>query len=334
MTVPKVTVIMSVYNDERYVREAVESILNQTFRDFEFVIINDGSTDRTREILLSYNDERIRLLDQENKGLTPSLNRGIAYARGEYIARMDGDDITDPTRLEKEADFLDRNQTIGLVGTFAYRIDEEGRIISLYTYKTTTDEIKKNLWVDCSFCHSSVMFRKACIDMVGGYREKVGPTEDYDLWFRITERFNAANIPEPLHFFRIDPQGITVKKRFDQLRYMRLVRRLAEDRQKQGWDDLEHWSHDQISQTLENLFPKTPENEKAVMLDNYIYLADIYYVTGDHRQSASWLFKYLRYGRPNRRGLKLLVKLMLNILLPRAIMWRIRQASHRILINS
>lgn len=333
MAEPRVNVVMSVFNDERYVGEAVDSILNQTFRDFEFIIINDGSTDRTREILSSYRDHRIHLFDQENMGLTKSLNRGLSLARSEYIARMDGDDISDSTRLEKEVRFLDQNRDVGLVGTFAYRIDEQGKRISLYTYKTTNEEIRKNIWVDCPFCHSSVMFRKACIDTVGPYREKVGPTEDYDLWFRITERFDTANIPEPLHAFRIDPQGITVKKRFDQLRYMRLVRRLAEERQKQGRDDLEHWSHDQISQTLDAIYPRTPENERAVLLDNYIYLADIYYVTGDHRRSASWLFKYLRNSSLNRRGLKLLGKLMLNILLPKAILRRIKQISHTVFSN-
>jgi glycosyltransferase involved in cell wall biosynthesis len=333
MTVPKVSVVMSVFNDELYVGEAVDSILNQTFWDFEFIIINDGSTDRTGEILSSYRDNRIRLLDQKNRGLTPSLNRGLALARGEYIARMDGDDISDSTRLEKEVLFLDRNPDIGLVGTFIYRIDEQGRRISLYTFKTTFEEIRENLWVDCPFCHPSVMFRKSCIDVVGLYREKVGPTEDYDLWFRITERFGAANIPEPLHMFRINSHGITVSKRFDQLRYMRLVRMLAEERQKNGMDDLGSWTQERIDQTLDSLFPRTPENKRAVLLDNYIYLADIYYVTGDCRRSASWLFKYLRNSRPNRRGLKLLGKLMLIILLPKTILRRIKQASSTVLPN-
>lgn len=325
MAEPRVSVIMSVLNDERYIGEAVDSVLNQTFRDFEFIIINDGSTDRTGEILSSYRDDRILLFDQKNRGLTQSLNRGLSLARGEYIARMDGDDISDPARLEEEVRFLDRDQDIGLVGTFAYRIDEQGRRISVYTYKTTTEEIKKNLWVDCPFCHSSVMFRKACIDKIGAYREKVGPTEDYDLWFRITEQFGAANIPVPLHSFRIDSKGITVRKRFDQIRYMMLVRLLAEERQKKGQDNLEHWTQEQIAHTLDTLFPKTPQNERAVLLDNYIYLAEIYYVTENYSLSLSWLSKYLRGYPTGYRGLKLFGKLMISVLLPSAILKRIKQ---------
>lgn len=316
MTVPKVSVVMSVFNDERYVGEAVDSILNQTFRDFEFIIINDGSTDHTGEILSAYRDARIRLFDQKNRGLTPSLNRGIALARGEYIARMDGDDVSNPTRFEKEVLFLDRNPDIGLVGTFAYRIDEQGRHISLYTYKTTYKEIRENIWVDCPFCHSSVMFRKACIDTVGPYREKVGPSEDYDLWFRIIERFDTANIPEPLHSFRIDSGGITVIKRFDQLRCTMLVRLLAEERQKKGKDNLENWSEEEILQILENMLPRTPQNEKTVLLSNYIYLAEIYYVTGNYRLSCVWLTKYLKSKPMDSRGLTLLAKLMIVTFLP------------------
>jgi glycosyltransferase involved in cell wall biosynthesis len=128
---PKVSVVMSVYNNESYIREAVESVLNQSFKDFEFIIINDGSTDRTREILTSYTDERIRLFDQENRGLTISLNRGLSLAKGSYIARMDGDDISDPERFAEEVRFLEQNEKIGLIGTYAHRIDEQGRIVSL-----------------------------------------------------------------------------------------------------------------------------------------------------------------------------------------------------------
>jgi glycosyltransferase involved in cell wall biosynthesis len=333
MNEPRVSVVMSVFNDERYILDAVESILNQTFRDFEFVIINDGSNDKTGEILSSFQDERIRLFDQANQGLTPSLNRGLALARGAYIARMDGDDLSDPTRLEKEVLFLDRNRDVGLVGTFAYRIDEQGRRIGLYTYKTTYEEIRENLWVDCPFCHSSVLFRKTCIERIGAYREKVGPAEDYDLWFRITEQFAAANIPEPLHAFRIDSQGITVNKRFDQLRSVRLVRRLAEERQKTGHDPLESWSQDRIDRTLDALFPRTPENVRTVLLDNLIYLAEIYYVTGDYRRSASWLFKYQRQLPLNARGLRLWGKLALALLLPPATLQRLKGASRAFHLN-
>jgi glycosyltransferase involved in cell wall biosynthesis len=324
---PKVSVVMSVYNDESYIREAVESILNQSFKDFELIIINDGSTDRTREILSSYTDERIRLFDQENRGLTISLNRGLSLSNGSYIARMDGDDISEPERFAEEVRFLEQNKKIGLVGTYAYRIDEQGRIVSLSKYKTTTEEIREDLRVDCSFCHSSVMFRKICTEEVGMYREKVGPSEDYDLWFRIAERFDVANLPVPLQKFRINSQGVTVARRFEQLRYIMLVRLLAEERKKYGRDSLERWSLEEISAILENFLPKTPENERTVLASNYVYLADVYYVTGDYRRSLNWLARSLWVKPVDLRGWKLFGKILISIILPNAILRHLRRGS-------
>jgi glycosyltransferase involved in cell wall biosynthesis len=327
MIIPKVSVVMSVYNDESYIREAVESILNQTFKDFEFIIINDGSTDRTRDILLLYTDKRIRLFDQENRGLTKSLNRGLSLAKGSYIARMDGNDISEPERFAEEVRLLEQNEKIGLVGTYAYRMDEQSQIVSLYTYKTTTEEIREDLWVDCSFCHSSVMFRKICAEEVGMYREKVGPSEDYDLWFRIAERFDVANLPMPLHKFRINSLGVTVARRFEQLRYIMLVRLLAEERKKYGRDSLELWSPEEIEAKLENFLPKTPENERTVLASNYVYLADVYYVTGDYRRSLTWIARFLWLKPVNLQGWKLFGKILISIILPKAILRHLRKGS-------
>jgi len=115
---PKISVIMSVYNGEKYLREAIESILNQTFRDFEFIIINDGSTDKTSEILSSYNDPRIVIINNKrNIGLTKSLNKGLKMVKGEYIARQDADDVSLPERLERMVNFLDMNRDVGLLGS-------------------------------------------------------------------------------------------------------------------------------------------------------------------------------------------------------------------------
>ncbi|HRU87460.1 MAG TPA: glycosyltransferase [Syntrophales bacterium] len=328
MKAPRVSVVMSVYNDERYVKAAVESILHQTFRDFEFIIVNDGSTDGTREILSSFHDGRIQVFDQENRGLTASLNRGLALARGEYIARMDGDDVSIPERFAREVAFLDENPSIGLVGTFAYRMDTRGRRVNLYTYKTDPVEIRENLWVDCPFCHSAVMYRKACIDTVGGYRQRIGPAEDLDLWFRITEHFDGANIPEPLHSFRIDPLGVTVEKRFDQLRAGRLVRLLAEKRRETGHDPLDDWTEEELNETLEELYPKTLENIRAVNLANAIYLAEVFYVTGALRESACWLYRYLKGKPADTRGWKLLFKLAAGTALPPSVLTKIKRLRH------
>ena len=127
---PKVTVLMSVYNGEKYLQEAIDSILEQTFKDFEFLIINDGSTDKTGEILESYHDLRIKIINNEkNIGLTKSLNKGLKLARGEYIARQDADDISMPERLEKEVEFLETHQDYAVVGAFAKIINKNSEIL-------------------------------------------------------------------------------------------------------------------------------------------------------------------------------------------------------------
>ena len=168
MTAPKVSVVMSVYNGERYLREAVESILNQTFIDFEFVIIDDGSTDDTLGILERYTDPRIRLVKNgRNIGLTESLNRGIRLARGKYVARQDADDISLPERLSSQLLFLDKHRGIGLVGTSFDIIDSSGRLCEQVILPTDNETLQELLWVRNCFCHGSVMMRKEYLDALG-----------------------------------------------------------------------------------------------------------------------------------------------------------------------
>ncbi len=247
---PKVSVVMSIHNEEKYIKKAVDSILNQTYEDYEFIIINDGSTDRTQNILESYTDNRLRIVKQENLGLTRSLNRGIKLAGGEYIARMDGNDISLPERFEKQVEIFNINKKVGLVGSFVEHIDENGNYIKLYSYPTKNEEIKKVLWSDCPLCHSSAMFRKECIEKVGYYREKIGPAEDYDMWFRISEHFDVENIADPLHKVRIKSEGISIDRKFDQIRSSLLVRMLADERKRYGKDNLDRLTKKELMEIL------------------------------------------------------------------------------------
>ena len=306
---PKVSVIMSVYNEEKYLRQALDSILSQTFADFEFIVVDDGSTDGTRSILESYRDPRIRVFSQDNQGLTKSLNRALSIARADYIARMDGNDISRRERFERQVDFLDRNPDVGIVGNFSYRIDEKGRRVNLYTYPTDGDGIREALWSTCPMCHSSVMFRRACVERVGPYREKVGPTEDLDFFFRVSEIFETANIPEPLHSFRVIANGITLRRRFDQMRYELLVRMMARERKENGRDRLEEMSDDEITRLLDHLLPRTRRNEGRVLRQNWIHLAEVSYVSGDYGCSAQWLSKFILMNPLSRRGWVLAAKL-------------------------
>jgi len=250
----KVSVLMSVYNGEKYLREAIDSILNQTFTDFEFIIINDGSTDKTKEILESYSDVRIRLFHQENMGLTKSLNRGLKDAIGEYIARQDADDTSYPERLEKQVKYLDENHETGLVGTQVVIIDDRGREIVTYNNLVENDKIQKELIRNNTFCHGSVIFRKECLNKVGYYREKFKYTQDYDFWLRIAEIFKVANIDNILYKLRKPLDSITRRKTSQQLNHHLLAIELAKERRRAGKDRLEMIEMDEIVSTLRNLY--------------------------------------------------------------------------------
>lgn len=209
---PKVTVLMAVYNGERYLQEAIDSILAQTYHDFEFLIINDGSSDSTWEILNSYKDPRIRLLNNDsNLGLTRSLNKGLKLAEGELIARQDGDDISEPERLAKQVAFLETHPEVALVGTQYKEIDSEGQLIRECNLPYDSTQIRWDILFYCPFVHSAVMFRRATItEHIGFYNEDFLYAQDYDLWWRIVRCFPSANINEYLMKLRINPSSMTV----------------------------------------------------------------------------------------------------------------------------
>jgi len=222
---PKVTVLMSVYNGEKYLKEAIDSILNQTFSDFEFIIINDGSTDNTLQILKKYKDSRIIIINNsKNIGLTKSLNIGIKKTRGEYIARMDADDISLSNRLNEEVIFLENNNKCAVVGTFIKMINEKSKIIGIEEKPITNKKIKKLLVVDNCIIHGSTMIRKKCLEEVGHYDESFVRSQDYDLWLRMSEKYELANIPKYLYVWRKNRDSIESRFMNDQKRYVKLAK--------------------------------------------------------------------------------------------------------------
>lgn len=233
MADPRVTVLMSVYNGERFLKPAVDSILNQTFSAFVFLILNDGSRDKTAKILEGYDDPRLRVLEnRENLGLAKSLNRGLGIAETEYIARMDADDISHPDRLLKQIRYLDENPDVGLLGTRYVGIDEDGREWGEIYVPIGSDNIKRNLLVRNSFCHGSVVFRKSVIERAGCYNEDITVAQDYDLWLRVAEICPVENYPEVLHKWRVNEQtGISVT-RFSEQEQMALAIREGHLRRK------------------------------------------------------------------------------------------------------
>ncbi len=208
---PKVTVLMAVYNGERYLREAMESVLCQTFQDFQFLIINDGSTDKTRDLILSYDNARITLVDNEhNVGQTRSLNRGLELAAGELIARQDADDVSEPERLAKQVAFLDRHLEVALLGTWYKEIDVHGSVIGKKKLPCDATDIRWSLLFFCPFVHSSVMFRRSVVsERIGFYNEALAYSQDYELWHRIARLLPVANLPEPLVRLRSTPWSMT-----------------------------------------------------------------------------------------------------------------------------
>lgn len=222
---PKVTVLMPVHNGEAFLREAIASILTQTFRDFELLVIDDGSSDSSAGIVHSLDDPRIRLVHNElNLGLIATLNRGIDLARGEYIMRMDCDDISLPERLQRQVEFMERNPEVGVCGVWYREFGEK-------THRTTRcapdhDSIKCGTLFNPVVGHPTVILRKSVLLEHGlRYDPAFRHAEDYQLWARALKCCRFANIPEVLLHYRVHPGQVTSRFAEEQIQSAGKVRR-------------------------------------------------------------------------------------------------------------
>ena len=220
---PKVSIIMSVYNSEKYLKDAIDSILRQTFPDFEFIVINDGSTDASKDIIAGYSDSRIRLVEQSNTGLTKALIAGVKKAEGEYIARMDSDDISMPARLKRQIEFMELNPLYGAVGTSAEIIDDGGIVIKKAIVPHSWFFIKKLLKYGNCFLHGSMMIRRDDYMRVGGYREGFIISQDYDLWLRLSRVKKMKNLNETLYCWRHTHSNISFNRLDEQFKIAALA---------------------------------------------------------------------------------------------------------------
>lgn len=213
LPMPTISVVMSVFNGSNFLPEALDSILGQSFRDFEFVIINDGSTDNSLAILESYQrtDKRIRLFSQPNMGLISSLNRGCWLARGKYIARMDADDVAIRDRFAQQVAFMEANPSIGIVGSAVQMIDANGALLRVVRYPEKNSELQGALIQSNVFWHPTVVLRVDVLKSVGGYRN-LSCAEDYDLWLRVAESCDLANLRSVLLKYRIHPQQVSQRQ--------------------------------------------------------------------------------------------------------------------------
>ncbi|HOD35758.1 MAG TPA: glycosyltransferase [Syntrophales bacterium] len=231
---PEVSVIMAVHNGERYLEKAVKSILSQSFQNFELIIIDDASTDRTAELLAAYNDPRIIThKNGKRRGPAGSRNRAVQLARGRYLAIMDADDFSLPHRLAMQVEFLKNKTDIALVGSSFYEIGEDDQIRSFVSVLTDHQALYPGLLNQNWFGHSTVMIRKDAMAELNGYDERFKYAHDYELFIRMSERYKLANIAEPLCCWRSSPESISNKKKNEQQYYARLAVSEAKKRRQE-----------------------------------------------------------------------------------------------------
>ncbi|MCS6815163.1 MAG: glycosyltransferase family 2 protein [Cyanobacteria bacterium] len=217
---PLVSVLMSVYNSERYLAQAIESILHQSFTDFEFIIIDDGSTDRSLEILQAYaqRDPRIQLISRENRGLARTKNELVSLARGEFLAIMDSDDVAMPDRLAHQVAFLRANPDVVCVGGAYDFIDEAGRLLEHVSVPLTDADLQRfALQGKVLINHPSAMIRRQALEQVGGYDETMHTDGILDLWLRLGEVGKLANLAETVLHYRQHQHSVSEQKQWLQL---------------------------------------------------------------------------------------------------------------------
>jgi glycosyltransferase involved in cell wall biosynthesis len=221
---------MTVYNGEPWLGEAVDSILHQTFEDFELIVVDDGSSDGTSETLRRRAEPRLRVIRQRRTGQTPALNVALRHALAPLIARMDADDVALPERLARQVAFLGANPSVGLLGTGSHEISPGGEVLSTQVPPVDDRTIRRTLIRKNPFVHSAVMFRRAALDAAGPYDESFVVAQDYDLWLRMSRATSLANLPEPLVLRRRTPGQLssardTTRIRDEVVAKMRALRR-------------------------------------------------------------------------------------------------------------
>jgi glycosyltransferase involved in cell wall biosynthesis len=208
-----ISIILPVFNGEKYLTDSIESVLSQTYQNWELIIINDGSTDNTEKLVLNYTDTRIRyLLNETNRGIIFSMNKGLEEAKGEFIARLDADDIALPLRLEKQIKFLAENKEYVLAGCYFHTIDSAGNYLKKVTFPDNDLDAQSYLLLHNCFCHSAVMMR-AGIAKDLKYDPEFQVCEDYDLWYRISRRGKIINIPVFGTLYRMHDNNISKRKK-------------------------------------------------------------------------------------------------------------------------
>lgn len=222
---PAVTVLMPAYNAAAFIAEAIRSVLEQSFTDFELLIVNDGSTDHTVQVIRQFDDKRIVLVERTNGGVSAALNTGLEQARGRLVARFDADDVCYPGRLATQVAFMAANPDHVLVGSEVDYITEQGSYMyhhRCFAYDDT--EIRKRLFYYCPFIHSAVMYRLDSVREAGGYNPMAHTFEDYFLWVKLLQFGKAANLRKSLIQVRLNPESVTIDEKWRGSRFRQLRR--------------------------------------------------------------------------------------------------------------
>jgi glycosyltransferase involved in cell wall biosynthesis len=216
---PAITVLMPVYNAEKYISDAIASVVQQSFTDFELLIINDGSTDETATIIKTFTDPRIIFINQPNQGVAAALNNGLQMARANYIARFDADDICMPQRLQIQYDFLLKNPDHVIVGTDVDYLDMNDDFVFSYNTLSSNEQIQQQQFDTCPFIHSSVLFKKEAVVNAGGYNIHAHTFEDHLLWPKILSKGKGCNLSEKLLKVRLNPNSVTIDEKWRSRRF-------------------------------------------------------------------------------------------------------------------
>lgn len=248
---PKVSVLMAVRNEEVRVEASVRSIMDQSFDDLEMIVINDGSTDRTSQILsrLASQDDRLLIVEQKNAGLTKSLNRALGLSKGEYIARQDGDDTSHPERLAKQVDVLDQRADVVLVGSNSIDEEDNGRA-SEWGWQDD-DQLTRTVFRNTPFPHSSAMMRAKIAKQLGGYDESFETSQDMEFWMRLAKKGRLSMVREPL-ITRAVRKGAISRKRF-----LRQVKDAARARMRHTGDGTAIAVYDTVRHLVLSLMPRS-----------------------------------------------------------------------------
>jgi len=228
----KISIIIPTYNQAEYLQEAVDSVLNQTYKNIEIIIIDDGSTDNTLKVVNSFNDNKIIFIQQRNKGASSARNTGIKEANGEYIAFLDSDDLWLKDKLRKQIDFMRENQKVGLLGTGCFQVIDTNKMIYKKIFPHKNEILQKDLIKYNPFIQSSVMVRKNVFNDIGLYDEKFKESEDYDLWLRIAQKYKIANLKQALVTKKYSKAGLSKNKDSKQLYFALKARKNAISRKQ------------------------------------------------------------------------------------------------------